>query len=146
MYILNEKISNNGDIISNNINSNSFLMESKNKSFRIQGNEITELRISDRSIANPIVTAKVLSKYKKLLAYLTELLVDDDDSGDTYREALNQIEKFRLEIKNKYRDYLLKKELEMMSKQLVLLQKEANNRLLEIHNSYLETLSNNRSR
>ena len=35
---------------------------------------------------------------------LTDLLVEDDDSGDSYREALNQIERFRMMIKNKYRN------------------------------------------
>ena len=76
----------------------------------------------------------------------TELLVDDDESGDTFREALNHIEKFRLEIKIKYRNYLKQKELEMMSKQLTQLQKVANERLLEIHNSYLESLDNENRR
>ena len=87
-----------------------------------------------------------MKKYNKLLEYLTELLVSDDDTGDAMREALNHIEKFRLEIKIKYRKYLMKKDLEMMSKQLVKLQKAANNRLLEIHNSYLEQLNRNRSK
>ena len=76
-------------------------------------------------------------KYKKLIALLTDLLISDDDTGSTYHEALNQIEKFRQIIKNKYRMYLKKQELELMSKNLVLLQKEAQNKLLELqHNIY----------
>ena len=62
------------------------------------------------------------------------------------REALNQIEKFKLIIKNKYREFLNKKELELMSKQLVKLQKAANQRLLEKHESYMERLNNKRSK
>ena len=73
-----------------------------------------------------------------LINLLTDLLVSDDDSGDSYREALNQIEKFRMEIKNKYRRYLKKNELEKMSKQLMTLKKEATKKIIELQNSYLE--------
>ena len=69
---------------------------------------------------------------------------DDDDSGDTYREALNQIEKFRQEIKNKYRKFLKQKELETMSKKLIILQKEANKRLFEIQDNYFKYENENR--
>ncbi|MBR2246236.1 MAG: hypothetical protein IJ880_04290, partial [Bacilli bacterium] len=53
-----------------------------------------------------------------------------------YMEALNQIERFRRQIKNKYRAFLTRKELEKMSKQLKLLQMEAKNRMLEINMNY----------
>ncbi len=56
-----------------------------------------------------------MKKYDKLIKYLTELLVSDDDTGDVMREALNQIVK---------------------------IQKASNERLIEIHNSYLELLNN----
>ena len=52
-------------------------------------------------------------------------------------------------IKNKYRDFLLRQDLEKMSKKLVILQKEANNKLLEIHNYRINELkeeTNKRSR
>lgn len=117
-----------------------------NRSYNIDGSEIGGINVLDRSLASSIVTKKVMSKYSRLIEYLTELLVSDDDTGDAMREALNQIEKFRLEIKIKYRKYLKRKELELMSKQLVQLQKAANKRLLEIHNSYLEQMENKRSR
>ena len=74
------------------------------------------------------------------------MLTDDDDSGDSIREALNQIEKFRLEVKNKYRDYLKKKEMELMSTQLMILQKEAMERYMEIRNSFVRREENKRSK
>ncbi len=115
-----------------------FFMGSPKKVFKIQGAPIREIRISNKRLANPIASKVVFQKYNELLKLLTELLVDDDDSGDAFREALNQIEKFRMEIKNKYRAYLLKKELEKMSKELKILQKEAREKLYEIQYSYLE--------
>ena len=123
-----------------------FLMSSKNKMFNINGSDINNIIIIDRTLAYPLASRKALSKYEKLLNRLTDLLIDDDDSGDSLREALNQIEKFRLEIKIKYRKFLKQKELEMMSKKLVVLQKEANRRLMEIQESYLEKENSRRSK
>lgn len=116
---------------------NGFLMGSKNKVFKIENSNIRQIRVVHKKLAHPLVSHKVDQKFHKLIAVLTELLLDDDDSGDSYREALNQIEKFRLEIKNKYREYLTHMELEKMSKKLMLLQKEAKIRLEEIQNAYL---------
>ncbi len=108
---------------------------SSNKTFTIQKTEIRNINIMDKTLANKFATHKVLAQYNKLLAVLTELIVSDDETGESFREALNQIEKFRLIIKNKYREFLKSKELEMMAKQLSLLKKEANQRLLEIQDS-----------
>lgn len=125
-----------------------FSMGSKNKVFKIASEKVKGIIVYNSKLINNLVSKKVITIYNKLIAYLTELILnsDDTDSGSAMREALNQIEKFRLEIKIKYRKYLKKKELEMMSKKLVKMQKIANDRLLEIHNSYVEMLSNKRSR
>jgi len=126
---------------------NGFAMASARKAFNINGCEIKNILVMNRELANPLASKKVIKQYKKLINYLTQLLIDaDDDDGDSYREALNQIEKFRLIIKNKYRDFLKKKELEMMSKQLKILQKEAQNRFYELQNSMFEENVNNRRR
>lgn len=120
------------------MNIDGFLMASKRKVFKINGAEIREIKVVNKKFANPLVYKKVLQKYNMLINILTDLLVSDDDSGDSYREVLNQIEKFRIEIKNKYRKYLKKNELEKMSKQLMTLKKEANKKIIELHNSYME--------
>ena len=87
----------------------------------------------------------IFYKYNKLIVKLTDLITSDDDSGDDIREALNQIERFRLEIKNKYRNYLKKVELEKMSKELSTLKKAAEKRYLEF-NDYFNELTSGKSR
>ena len=148
MYSVLDKYVNKGKMIDKTeiIDLDGFLMSSRNKAFKIGGSEIRQIKVMDKELANPLVSKQVFKRYERLLAILTELLVDDDDSGDNYREALNQIEKFRLEIKNKYRKYLKQKELEMMSKQLVALQGEAKSRLMEIQRSYEEFRTSHRSK
>lgn len=123
---------------------NGFLMGSKNKVFKINKCEIREIKVVNKKLANPLVSKKVFKEYEKLIAFLAEVLVDDDDSGETCREALNQIERFRVQIKNKYREFLTQKELEKMSKQLKLLQKELNNKLIQIRNSYINYQNDNK--
>lgn len=108
-----------------------FLMSSR-KGFSINGEIIKVINVVDKKLAIGPATKKVMNMYSKLVPLLTELIVSDDASGDSFREALNHIEKFRLEIKIKYRGYLKRKELELMSKQLSTLKKEAEKRLLEI--------------
>jgi hypoxanthine phosphoribosyltransferase len=147
MYsVSNKKYKNKGKILDKTelIDISGFMMSSKKKVFKINDTEVREIKVVNKKLANPLVSRKVNTKYKKLIVYLTDLLVDDDDTGDSFREALNQIEKFRLEIKNKYREFLKQKELEMMSKQLTALKKEANARLLEIQNSYEELMNENK--
>ena len=124
-----------------------FLMASKRKAFKIEGSNIREIRVVDRKLANPLASKIIFQKYEKLIEILTELLLEEDDDGETCQEILDRIEKFRMEIKNKYRNYLKKKELEEMSKKLIFLQKEAQKKLAEIGASYLEyQTSNNKNR
>lgn len=145
MYSVREKKTK-GKII-DIISINGFPMASNDKVFKIEGNKIRKIKIMNKNLANPLVSKKVTKKYDKLIEYLTEAVLDEDDDGETCREALNQIEKFRLIIKNKYRDFLKKKEIEKMSKQLVLFQKELTKKEIQIRESYLEYMdSNKRSR
>jgi len=115
---------------------NGFLMATKNKTFIIEEVKVKNISVVNKKLAHPLVIDKVEQRYNKLIRLLADLLVSDDETGETFREALNQIERFRMEIKNKYRKFLMQKELEFMSKQLTALKKEANLRLFEIQSSY----------
>ena len=124
----------------------SFLVSSRNGCLAVMGQKISTLKIYDVVLARPMVSRMANNKYKKLLMSVTELLISDDDTGDAFRMALKQIEKFRQEVKNKFRMFLERKELNLMAKQLSALQEEAKNRLLELQNSLLMDDTKGKSR
>lgn len=111
----------------------------ENRSYKIGTVIIKNLEIYDKKLAHPIAVMQVKKKYEKLMKILPDLLISDDDSGESIRSALNEIERFRQIIKNKYREYLKEKDLKLMSSQLKVLQREAKAKYLEIQNSYRYT-------
>ena len=114
----------------------------KDKPYKIKKESVRNILIYQKELAYPLAQKQVGKKYEKLMLVLPELLLnDEDDDGESLKEVLNQIEKFRQIIKNKYRAFLTKKELEQMAKQLQLMQKEAKQRIIEINNSKIEEKS-----
>ena len=113
-------------------------MGSAKKVFVIKNTNIKNIIVMNNKLAHPLVEKKVSKEYQTLISILMELLTSDDDTGESLREALNRIEKFRQEIKNKYRHFLKKKELEEMGKQLKLFQQEAQIRFIELQNAIYE--------
>lgn len=124
----------------------SFLMPARANGFTICGQRITDVKIFDVILARPMVTKVVSKKYKKLISLVTELLISDDDTGDSYMLALTEMEKFRQEIKNKYRVFLEQKELNFMAKQLSVLKKQAKNQLLDVQNSMVISNTSSKNR
>lgn len=139
-YIVkNEKRAN---ILSTKVIIEGFLLPSKTKKFLIDGQKITNIMIINKKLASPFVTKIVLKKYQKLIKKLTDLFISEEDEGTTMNEVLNEIEKFKDEIKRKYRKYLKRKELEKMSYELKILRQEAKRKQMELYYSVGEKTSN----
>lgn len=115
-----------------------YSLASKNHKFVIEETEVTNIIVLDFNLIRLLVSKKVKVRYEQLIRYLTTLLTSDDDTGTCCQEALNTIEKFRLEIKNKYRKYLREKELKEMANQLKVMQKVAMEKEVEIKNFLAE--------
>lgn len=144
MYSLNKK-----QIVKNNLcknfesikSVNGVLMNSKGKSISINGSSVKSIKVVSVELSKSMYQRQVGKKYNKLIKLITDLLMSDDDTGEAYREALNQIEKFRLEIKNKFRIYLEKEQIEFMVKQLSILEKQAKMQYMELQNFYTNEVS-----
>ena len=118
------------------MNIDGFLMASKNKIFTIQNSAICKICVVNQKLATPLANKKLTQRYQQLVGLIMELLVEDDESGETCREALNQVERFRMELLNKYRAYLKEKELEKILEHLDLLDKEIKQKLYELQYAY----------
>ena len=138
MFILNKEFINNYVIIDNTeiYNLRGFPM-GDGRSYTIEGNTIKNIFIMNKELNHSLVISKVYRGYSRLVELITNLLLDDeDDDGASYREALNQIERFRIIINNQYRSFLEKEELAFMGKQLQILKREATIKLMEVQNRY----------
>jgi hypothetical protein len=141
MYRINNKKTKNGKTTTkiNIINLDGYVMHTKNKYFIIEGSKVSDIKVINKTLINSVVSEIVEKKYKKLIKVITELFISEEDDTDGAMDiVLDQIEKFRQEIKIKYRAYLLEKDLKKMSNQLKLLQKEAKSRKEELIRCQLE--------
>lgn len=123
-----------------------FLMKSK-KGYKVKGEVVNNIKVVNTKLANFPIEYELMKKYDKLCEKLVDLLADDDDTGDSYREALNQIERFKVELRNKYLAYVDKKKAHNMSVILKEMKLKAEGKLLEMQlNYYKNEMENGKSR
>ena len=108
-----------------------YSLASKRHKFTIKGESVSNIVVTDEEWVKKLVNYKVDKKYKKLIQMATDTLSDDDSENGTIL-VLDEVEKFRQEIKIRYRKYLEKEKLNLMAKQLKIIKKAAENKQLEI--------------
>lgn len=100
--------------------------------------DVNKMILIQPTLIEKLVHKKIDKHFKRLLMLVTMLLETDDETGTALKEALNEIEKFRIEIKNKYREYMTKEELHIMAKKLTILKEEVNQRLMVLNHVYTQ--------
>lgn len=132
---------NNYIIIEKSLAYNGDLLLGKELNIKLKNREIA---IYSLDIQKVFISDKVYRKYLKLLKMVNFYLNSDDDTGTAYHEALNEIERFRQLVKNKYRAYLLDKTLKEMSLELKEKKVEAKRRLVFIETKNYNYFNENR--
>ena len=104
-------------------------------------------------IIKPSMIEKVLKrKIKKKLDLYLKLIIkfiesEDSDNGDSIREALNDLTRYKNIIAYKYRKYLDEKYLKLLVKKIAVLEYELNSKLVNCNEiEYEEELNNRRRR
>lgn len=111
-----------------------YMLKPRGRNFTVLKTSVSNIRVISREFIHTLVKKKVDIRFESLMKKLVLLLISDDDTGESARLILDRVERFRQEIKNKYKMYLTKKELEEMAKQLVHMQKEARMKMILIAN------------
>ena len=100
---------------------------------------VNKVVIINPSLMQKVASKKMNLKFKKLLEYMTIIFdSDDDQSGDVYREGLNEISKLRLEAKVKYKQYMEEEEYNTLEKKLDILEQELNSRIYYLERYYYQ--------
>ncbi len=134
------------EILKNSIVIDGYHLPSRNHSFIIGDEVIKNITITNRKLAHKFASRAALKKYNKLIKVLTDMYIDEEDNPNGMMEILNQIEKFKTEIKIKYRKYLKKKELEEMASKLKFMQQQAKEKQCEIYYNNIRQKENTTNR
>ena len=109
-----------------------------NKSYEIDEKEVKELNLSNVLIVNnnlidQYMMKRINNRFKKILEYIARIYEDDDDdTTDSLMKALNQVEKFKMELINKDRKYIEKEHIELISKKVKIIEKELQDKMYEM--------------
>lgn len=123
----------------------------KNK-IQYEGIVVNKMVIIKPSMIEKILKKKIKKKldlYLKLIIKFIES--EDSDNGESLREALNDLTRYKSIIANKYMKYLDEKYLKLLIKKISILEYELNNKLINIYNfsnevEYEEELTSHRRR
>ncbi len=91
--------------------------------------DVNKMIIVNPSLIDTLITKKINNRFKKLIKLISYLYEENDETGEGYRLALNEISKFRMELINKYKSYLSEEKLKLLDNKLSILEEEVNLKL-----------------
>ena len=146
-YYVNRKSSNNEIIYLDFDKLKGFDFSPKNH-IKYDGIVVNKMVIIKPSMIEKVLKRKIRKKldlYLKLIIKFIES--EDSDNGESIREALNDLTRYKSIIARKYMKYLDEKYLRLLIKKIALLEYELNSKLVNIKDyEYEEELTNHRRR
>lgn len=87
---------------------------------------ISRMIIINPSFTEKLADHKIKAKFEKFVNLITIVCENEDSdvSGEGYRLALNEAEKLRMEILNKYKKYINEEKLDLYMKKISILEDE----------------------
>lgn len=104
---------------------NGYKMTSKNKNIKLKDAiNVNKMVIINPSFINKLIDKNINRKLEKLIKYIIGIYDADDDPAGNLMLALNEVEKFKREIINKYLAYMNKKQLKDLDQKLKILENQ----------------------
>lgn len=94
---------------------------------------VNKVVIINPSLAKKVAKKKLDIKFRKLIELLNIIFESDDATGSAYHQGLNEVERLKEELEDKYKKHLDDDEYDIMNKKLGILEHE-----LKIRLFYLE--------
>ena len=110
-------------------------MTSKNKNIKLKDAiNVNKMIIINPSFIEKLINKKINTKIKKLIDLIANIYnSDDDDPAGALMQALNEVEKFKREMINKYMDYMTKEQIRLLEKKIEILEKEVLNHAYKLN-------------
>ena len=100
-------------------------MTAKNKNIKLKDAiNVNKMVIINPSFINKLIDKNINRKLEKLIKYIIGIYDADDDPAGNLMQALNEVEKFKREIINKYLAYMNKKQLKDLDQKLKILENQ----------------------
>lgn len=123
------KANNKGEITLETIEKiNGYKVKPKNKC-NYKGIKVNSMVIIKPSFIEKVLKRKIRRKLEFYLNYIINDATDDDDD-DSYREALDNIERYKNIVEYKYRKYLDDKFVNLLLKKINLLEKQIKTKMI----------------
>lgn len=95
---------------------------------------VNRMILINPSLIEKMVDKKIRRRFDYLINLLSIVYENDDESGDGLQLALDEAEKFRNELCNKYKQYLKEEKFELLLKKIAILEDELYLRMQYIMN------------
>ena len=145
-YYIDKKSNNNEIIYLDYDNLKGFNFVPKNK-IKYDGIVVNKMVIIKPSMIEKVLKRKIRKKldlYLKLIVRFIES--EDSGDGESIREALNDLTRYKSIIAHKYMKYLDEKYLKLLLKKIALLEYELNTKIMNLNYEYEEELTSHRRR
>ena len=108
--------------------------------------DVNRVMIINPTFIDKIATRKINTKFNKLINMMQIVceVGDEDESGEGYRIALDEAEKLKQELWNKYRKFITEEKLALMMKKIEILEDELKLRQELLHDALLREAELNR--
>lgn len=99
---------------------------------------VNKMIIINPTLIEKLVDKKIKHKFNNLINLLSFVYENDEATGDGLELALNEAEKFRMELINKYKKYLSEEKQSLMEKKLDILEDEIKLRMQYFLNEQMQ--------